>query len=216
MSEIYVKAKQDSYNTFPDGVGGEIRTNRRGELVVNNWKVQAALDGRVFNFANLTPATLITGTVAYAATTPNIIMVVPTGTTMIPIRANFSIVDSAGTDNTIIIGCDTADLYTSGGIAGSALNNLRTNDPNTSALTTAKNGDTAIVMVDPAASERLLYNWANAFADTVGGRVVVWEPEVPPVLIGPATFFAYVYSTGTAMEYEYSIQWIEIPSTNVV
>lgn len=199
----------------PNDSDGAIAIDSMGNIITCDW-IQARINaGYGYNFANLTPDTLCTGATSYVATTPAIILVIPTGTVMVPFYLNIALEDSAGTDNHITVGCDTADLYTSGGIAGSALNSLRTTGGGTSAVSTAKNGDTAIVMVDPGAGERTLDDWVNAFADAVTEppRVYIWEPERPPALIGPATFYAYIYGS-TAPEYQYVVQWVEIPTAN--
>jgi len=216
MASSDTLVKQDSYEAAKDGTGGLIRLNRRGELVSSDMMQQAALDGRCFNISLATPDTTATSSTSYAATDPAIIFTVPTGTTVIPYNATFSIEDAAGTDNYIIIGCDTADLYTSGGRAASTANNLRTDDPHTSNIGDIYEGDTAIVMVDPGAGERILWSWCDPFVDAAGAheQAIVWQPRVAPVLVGPATFFVYIYGS-TAPEFTFHIQYAEIPTANV-
>jgi len=212
------RVRELTYSNFEEDEGGEIRINKRGELIVTDWKEQAALDGRCFNFANLTPDTLITGTVDYAAATPEIIIVVPVGTTILPYYVCITHEDQAGTLNNIKVGFDTGNLYTSGGTVGSAINNLRTDDPFKSAITTAKNGHVAIVMVDPTASERFMFHWVDPFvhADDRGGHYIIeWKPRVSPVLVGPATFYVYDYSATTGAAYEYVVQWVEVPTASI-
>jgi len=200
---------------YPNDSDGSISLDSMGNLIDCDW-IQARINaGYGFNFANITPDTTITGSTSYAATDPAILVQIASGTTMVPFYVNIALEDSAGVDNYVVIGCDTAALYASGGgTAGSALNSLRTTGGGTSAAT-GYNGKTAIVMTDPGATERTLYNWVNQFADvaTDPPRVIVWEPKYPPVLIGPATLYVYVYG-GTAPEFQYSVQWIEIPTAN--
>lgn len=201
---------------YPTGSEGSISLDSMGNVINCDWIQHRINSGYGFNFANITPDTTITGTVNYAATTPCILLSIPTGYTMVPFYINISIEDSAGTDNHILVGCDASDLYSSGGsTAGSALNCLRTSGGGTSAAT-GYNGKTAIVMTDPTATERSLFHWCNAFADanTEPPRVVTWQPQYPPVLIGPSTLYVYVYSASTAMEFEYSVQWVEFLSTS--
>lgn len=207
--------KQDSFPSYGEDVGGRLRLNRRGELVVNDFLQQAAIDGRCFNIALATPDTTASASTSYVATDPAIIFTVPTGTTVIPYHLNVCLEDAAGTDNYIIVGCDTADLYTSGGRAASTANNLRSDSPHTSNVGDIYEGDTAIVMVDPAAGERTLWSWCDPFVDAAGAHtgVVVWEPRVAPVLVGPATFYVHIYGS-TAPEFSFSIQYVEIPTVN--
>ena len=214
--DIRTNVRQDSNNVFAEGTNGEIRLNRRGESVSMDTLQQLAIDGRCFNISLATPDTTATASTSYAATDPAIIFTVPTGTTVIPYEATFSIEDRAGTDNYIIIGCDTADLYTSGGRAASTANNLRTDDAQTSNIGDIYEGDTAIVMVDPAAGERILWSWCDPFADEgdASHMPIVWSPRVAPVLVGPATFFVHIYGS-TAPEFTFHIQYAELPTTNV-
>ncbi len=217
MGSGYIESKvgEGSLPAYASDSAGALALNRMGHVVGIDWVQQMVNVGRGFNFTNITPDTLIQSSTSYAATDPSIIMVCPTGTTMIPFRVDISIEDAAGTDNHIIIGFDTADLFTSGGTAGSALNNLRTDSPYTSQLSTAKNGHSAITMVDPTATERIVFHYISAFADATTSPPMepTWEPKYCPVLVGPATLFVYMYAS-TAQMYEYNVQWIEIPTTN--
>ena len=212
------RVRELTYPSFTEGDGGEIRQNKRGELIVIDWKEQAAIDGRCFNWSHLTPDTLITGTINYTATVPGLQVVVPVGTTILPYYTCITVEDAADTDYHIKIGFDTGNLYTSGGLDGSAINNLRTDSPFQTAIKTAKNGDSAITGVDPGASERFLFHWVDQFAmaDDRGGHYIIeWKPRVCPVLVGPATFYAWVYGATSAQEYQYVVQWIEVPTAVV-
>lgn len=208
--------QQNSYSAHPDGTAGAIRLNRRGEIVTNDFIQQAILDGRGFNFANIAPDTLITGSTSYTNSDPCLLVTIAEDTTMIPFYLHIGIEDAGSTDNHITIGFDTADLYVSGGgTAGSTVNNLRSDAPVTSLTTYAKNGATAIVITDPGAGERIIYHHINPFQDEADKLYEInWEPRVCPVLVGPASFFVYVYGA-SAPTFEYSLQWIEIPTVSV-
>ena len=197
---------------------GRVSLNRMGHKVGNDWVQDLVNQGRGFNFAQITPDTLLTASTSYAATDPSIILVIPQGTVMIPFYCQVSFEDADGVDNHVIIGYDTGDLFVSGGIAGSALNNLRADSPYTSVMKTAKNGDTAIVMTDPGAGERIVFHYTDAFpdVDTSPAGVIPWEPKRVPVLVGPATLFVHIYAGGTAQEYQYQVKWVEIPAFSFV
>jgi hypothetical protein len=202
-----------------DGADGKVWLGRDGALVIKDWYTAMAEEGRVFNIALATPDTTMTGDVGYVVTSPGIAAVVPEGTVMIPVHLDVCFEDAAGTDNYIIVGCDEGDLGLSGGTAVSACNNLRTDNPHASAISTKLACDTAaIAMTDPGASERTLFTYVNAFADATTSPPiqVVWEPRTPPVLVGPSTFYVYIYATSTAPEFSFSLQWVELPKNAVV
>lgn len=214
MAETQVR--ELSYPAYEEGDGGKMRQNKRGEIIVNDWKVQAAMDGFAYNWSQLTPDTMITGTVGYTNTIPGLMVIVPPGVTMLPVYLGVTREDATGTDNWIAVGFDEGDLRNSGGIDGSAINNMKTDGPK-SKIALAKNGDTAIAMLDPGATERICFQHVDAFAhaDDRGGHYLIeWKPRVSPVLVGPATFFAYHYAGTTACEYAYTMQWIEIPTAS--
>ena len=212
------RVRELTYSAFEEGDGGEIRQNKRGELIVVDWKEQAAIDGRCFNWSHLTPDTLITGTINYTATVPGLMVIVPVGTTILPYYVCITAEDATGTDNWVKVGFDDGSLINTGGLDGSTINNLRTDSPFTTAIKTAKNSGSAITMVDPADSERFLFHWIDAFAmaDDRGGHYVIeWKPRVSPVLVGPATFYAYIYAGTSGQDYQYVVQWIEVPTASV-
>ena len=211
---LETQVNQEKLPAYLEGRSKPFRLNKRGELVVSDWLQQAALDGYCFNVAEATPDTLLTGDVGYVATRVGFLLSVPSGVTVFPYWVNVAIEDSAGTDNYIIIGCDDSILYASGGTtACSTINNVRTDNPRAS-VCTAYNSDNELIITDPGASERILFTWHNAFADvaTDDPRVIVWEPLLIPKLVGPASFFFYSSATGTAQEFNFSVQWAEIPT----
>ena len=201
-----------------DGSVGGPWFSRDGAAVIKDWYTAMAEEGRVFNIANLVPDTCHTGDVGYVATSPGLAAVVPEGVVMIPFHFDICFEEAAGTDNYIIIGCDEGDLGVSGGTAVSACNNLRTDNPHASVITTKLGASAAVAMTDPGATERTLFTYVNAWADNTGSPPiqVVWEPKAPPVLVGAATFYAYVYATTTAPKFSFSLQWIELPKSAVV
>ena len=201
-----------------DGVSGMGWFSRDSAMVVKDWYTAMAEEGRVFNIGLATPNTTMTGDVDYVNTSPGIAVVVPEGVVMIPVHFDICFEDATGTDNYIIIGCDEGDLGVSGGTAVSACNNMRTDNPIASAISTKVASDSAITITDPGASERTLFTWVCAFADDTEDAPmhVVWEPKAPPVLVGAATFYVYVYAATSAPDFSFSLQWVELPKSAVV
>lgn len=211
MKQIETQVHSATLPAYKRYTPGKITLNRMGYPSLVDWKQALINDGRGYALAVATPDELETASVNYAATDPFILLVVPRGTTMVPLSATITSEDAVGTDNWVSVGFDTADLYTSGGRSDVHTFNLRTDDAHGSTIVKAYSGDTAIVMVDPGASERMVFHHCDAFlnAVTLPPKVVRWEPKRKPVLVGPATFFVYVYSVGTPMAVQYVVQWVE-------
>lgn len=188
----------------------EIRLNKTGATVTKGWLEQGVSDGCVYVIQQATPDTLLTGSATYAATDPAIIFTVPKGVTVIPHYLMVSFEDTTDSDNYVTVGFAPQDLYISGGLASSTANNLNTSDPRKSNISDIFNGDTAIVMKDPAGNERICYTKCVPFVDinTSEPYIAEWKPSVPPVLVGPATFFTYIYGQ-TAPEFQFTLQYSE-------
>jgi len=201
-----------------DGVVEKIWAARDGSVITMPWLLAMAMEGRVFNCSLASTATKMTGAVDYGATHPGICMVIPTGSTMIPVHLDVHCQDAAGTDTSIVVMVDSGDLYASGGTAVAAVTNLRTDSPYASVVTKKYASDSAITITDPGIGETILYTYENAFADatTSPPMILDWNPMPPPVLVGPATFLVYTYATTTAVEFGFSIQWVELPSNSIV
>ena len=194
---------------------GKMTLNRMGNPIRMDWKQALVNDGRGYMLANASPDLVVSGSVNYAATDPVILMVVPSGFTIMPFCVTVALENATGDDNWVSIGFDTGDLYTSGGEAVALIvNNLRSDSPYGSSVCKAYSGGTAIVMVDPAAGERMIFHWVDPFAatDKRACGVVQWEPKYCPVLVGPASFFVYVYAATTAPDIQCGIQWVEFES----
>jgi hypothetical protein len=195
---------------------GEMWLGRDGSVVGMDWFTAMALEGRVFNAALATPDTTMTGETAYDPTHPSIVIDVPEGVAFMPVHVDICYED-AYTDSYIVLGAEDIATYSAGGTAISACNNLRTDSPHSSAVTSKYAGDSQITATDPGPSERTLFSYVNAFADatTSPPMQVVWEPKTPPVLVGPASFYAYCYGN-TGPEFSFSVQWVELPKDAVV
>jgi len=200
-----------------DVESGQAWFSRDGSTITMDWYTAMALEGRVFNVALAVPDTVQTGEDAYDPTHPSILLDVPDGSVFIPVHVDICYEDASSTDNYIIIGCEDICTYVSGGTAVSACNNLRTDNPYASAITAKYTGDSQLTATDPGVTERILFSYVNAFLDatTSPPMQVIWEPKSPPILVGPASFFAYCYGAA-APEFSFSIQWVELPKSAVV
>ena len=196
-----------------------IRINKIGSPVTKSSLDQSVTDGRAFNIAMATPDTLLTGTVGYAATTPGIIFTVPDEVTVLVHEVQVTAEDMGGTNNYVTIGYAPGDLYVSGGIASSTANCLNSSVGTKSMVGDVLNGDTAIVMRDPAGKGRIVYNkcWPFLDVNTSEPKIARYKPRTSPVLVGPATFFVYIYNTaGTACEYQFNLRYTEYATSEII
>ncbi len=214
MSYIETEVHSASLPAYRRGTPGKITLNRMGNPGRIDWKEALGNDGRGYMLTDASPDDVTSGSINYTATDPAFLAVIPQGHTMLPTSMVVSFENALGTDNWVSLGFDTGDLYTSGGDAVLTAKNLRTDDAFGSTVLKAYSGGTAIVMADPGASERMIYHWVNAFADTndMPPNVVEWAPKHSPVLVGPATFFAYIYAATTAPDVKFTFQWVEFES----
>ena len=127
--------KQNSYLDYAEGQERPARSNRRGELVVANNYQQFVQDGRVFcvNVGTGTaPATFVG---AYVATTPDVYIYVPLGTTIIPLFIQVSY-EAVGTESTMeIVATASVTGDSSAGGTGLTIYPMRLDNPRSSACT---------------------------------------------------------------------------------
>ena len=46
-------------------------------------------------------------------------------------------------------------------------------------------------------------------------QAMVYKPEVPCVLVGPASFVVYSYATTTQPSYFFQVIWAELPTSHI-
>lgn len=224
--EIKTSVRQESYSIHSDGEQGLVRLNRRGELVVPDWMTQLVLDGRVFNASNAVQET----DEAFAETgrgtnniNPSILMDVPNGKTAIPLELIVDLGNTPGTsvDMNFTINTDDAVRYVSGGAAITPIN-MRKDKPRTSGCP-VYSGSTQIVASSNTDDDTIWNTMveAEATARTVvsGIPLVFWtaKTNIPPVLIGPASFLFFMMAASTNdQEMYWSLKWAEFDTTEVV
>ena len=198
--------------------GAPIRINKIGSPVTKSSIDQSVTDGRAFTVQQATPDTLLTGSTSYVATDPSIIFTVPEHMTVRVHEVQVEIEDMAGADNHITMGYASGDLFVSGGIASSTANCLNSSVGGVkSAIGDILNGDTAIVMLDPADKERIVFTKCMPFLDvnTTWGIGADYKPPISLPLVGPATFFVYIYG-GTAPEYQFNLRYTEYLTDEII
>lgn len=106
MAYEIVKVRQNTYEVYSEGQERVARGNRRGELVSIPSFLQASFDKKVFQASIGTASTPVSfAKTAYDADQPQLVIDVPSGTTIVPLELEITLEDSAGTDNEVIWGC---------------------------------------------------------------------------------------------------------------
>ena len=205
--------QQDSYVTAPDNSLMAPRMTRRGELVLNDFVLQALFDGRVYCSSDADENDTITGQTSFAATTPTLLLRVPSGTTAIPLWLHL---DQAGTVAggiiSVLMSYDRIDRFSSGGTS-ETITPMHTSRPNTAA-STLYSGATATA----ATEARLLYA-ATLDQDVTDPNLTesihlhALKDFYPPLLVGPAALLVFTFATvGVGPTWNWSIGWIEMSS----
>ena len=205
--------KQSNYPLYQEGTAGELRLNRRGELVTVPLLVELVDDGRVFVASDADENDTVTGQTSFLATTPTFLLKVPTGTTA---RVLWVHLDQAGTvaggPITAVLSFDRADRYASGG-ASETIRHMRTDQPN-SATCTLYSGATAAAATDACALKHITLDQdvtdpnQTKSVHEIGGVTFV-----SPLLVGPAAFLVFTYAGTTGPTWNWSIGWAEMSTT---
>lgn len=194
------------------------RARRDGTLVTVDLMHALAEDGRVFSANMGTVTTPITFLVT-AANRPDAWVRVPSGTTIFPIALHLALEDFAGTDTELDVRIAQNDIGngTSSG-ADVGPRTLRTDAPRTSNCVARQlaTGDTT-AETNPLSVYRLTVNTANAAGnDIAGSRSANRAMLGYPVLVGAATWEAFVAATTTQATGFVVVTWGEVPSNTVV
>lgn len=221
--EIKTSIRQESYSLGGEGEVGQMRLNRRGELVTIDQYQQWVFDGRVYllsNIARETPAAMGTASATFSDTDPALLVDVPNGTTMVPLEI---ILNTAGTVGggviRVLITVDNKVRYTSGGVA-IPKQNMRFDEPRSSACP-AYEGTTDIVAA--GAGDNITLHGAyieDDVATTPYGTStrMHWfaRESIAPVLVGPASLVIYAYAGSTQPSFFFVIKYAEFATTEVI
>lgn len=224
--------QQASKYIIPDGSANKLYASRRGELFTQDWIQAAILEGRGF-IANV--GALSTPVVGGGAGTivdldqPEFGMIIPDGTTIIPIRLAIQLTTpllATDADEVEALAfVDTTAATVAAALDGTWANtitpkNMRIALTNrNSSLCTVKSVCSADT-TDPTESIDLCH--IQLTGDVQGTPAtalftrneLLYEPKNPPMIVGPASLFAYwggTVATSAFMQFF----WIEIPSIQV-
>ena len=217
MANFDTIIQQTTHPAFAESVAGQVRLNRRGEIVTPDFYQQLVLDGRVYQINNAAVETAdAIGTTSFATngTNPAIYVGVPSGTTIMPLEIRLAQGGTIATDAfTTVIAFEDAALYSSSGTAKTPIN-LRTDRANTSVAVcyvsptvTAPSDDASLhagiytqMVADPVHSDQSLYWSARDF--------------LAPVLIGPASLLVYAYTATVGPSFYWRVVWAEFATVS--
>ncbi len=212
-----------------DGTQVDVRGTRDGAMFTSPWLTALAFEGRCFGANIGTGTTPVQTTTAWAATTPDLYIQVPAGTTIIPvfIEITWEDTDSAGTWD--VIATLSSVIDTSPGGNALTIHNMRTDKPVKSLCTAVS---IATTVTTPYTGNFLEF-WrgtAGFAADAFNGTTnqtselstrTAWnlkDAVVPPVIVGEGSLSIWATnSTGaTGVTGWVTAIWAEVPSTSIV
>lgn len=217
------ETRQNTLLASPEGMAPTWPFTKMGIPVVGSKWDALALGGFMFNAHENTIGTPLTGQAIDAGgivlTAPAIRLTVPSGKVMLPRRLNLSVLTAAGTLNEAAVVVSDGDSYTSGGTALITPLNWRTDDPRATALTNRYHCSGSAIVEAALTSPRKLFGRVLGIAFQAAAEPAQlqidkeWDDFIP--IVGPASFLVYLGAAGTALTYEFSLDWAEIDSVNV-
>jgi len=220
MTDSRTLVTQTNYPAYADGTDGDIRINKRGEIVPADWIQQLVDDGRVFIVSNQAMETARDiGNAAYAETEGAISIDVATGTTLIPLEVMLYQGGAVATaDVTVLFTLDDSARITSGNIATPRNYLINATEPQETTSTVYFHDESGTDMVIVAPGEDTTFYAKMQAEALVGGdnQDVHWSARefIAPHIKGPGNFTIYWYGTGNPEGF-YHIVWAEIPTANM-
>ena len=212
MSDLYIPfANTNSMVNAGNAGRRAVEGTRDGAIFTADYKMKLALMGRILvvNAGTITtPLTwLITG-----ANRPDVVLRVPTGTTIIPFTVEMVLEAAAGTATELDIRMAQNDI----GIGTSSAASIgpigmRSDVPFTSAVVARQlyTGD-ATAETNPVSLHR--QTWPLAQASGLMPYSDYWNPTAPPILVGPASLEVFLAATTTQATGYCQIIFGEVPS----
>lgn len=151
---------------------------------------------------------------AFDADQPQLVVDVPAATTIVPLTAELTLQDSAGTDTTMALLAATVNVGAGTSTAVTPVNahfgHSRTSDCSVYSLYTANGTDPA------TGTEQWLDHTVYAFADATTDPVKKFEVALEPVEIdGTGSFVVYIFATTTAPAGFLKVRWLELPTAKL-
>lgn len=224
------RVRQNSYENYSEGQDRNFRINRRAEIVVADFWLQMALDGRMFGVDIATENDGVNSTVAIDDLLVWAVSDIAVGTVIIPCEAKVAVV--TWTTSTLLDFMLEADFgkqrYSSGGTAVTAAN-LRGDYPRAaSGVNRVNTGSNAGVTTSAKSTlhgadgslefhrHSIEVNWGNA-GDGIPDVGFTWratDAGAPPIIDGPGSFLFHLGAAVDVTAWGY-YSYAELPTASV-
>ena len=210
MSDLYVRAQQQSVGRASDGQWVALRGLRDGAPITAPWFVALAIEGAVYQVRLGTITAPLTGDVLVTDTAAESAAEAASGFTIIPLRLNVNIEALGGTLPQIEFKSVGA-LITTLGTAFIPLN-LRIGGPAASARAAVAAAGGVAVAAELNTTTRQHFSLTQTAA---GDQVINETFAVPPVLVGPASCYLQIGSVATGSTYFANYDFAELSSGDI-
>lgn len=213
--ELLGYVNQDSPRSESEGVWTGLKASKRGEVCCIDFYTQMALEGRAFQVRAGTITTPIAGDVVITDTKAEMASNIISGITFLPVYLNIGCRTAAGTLQEYAAKSVGAAVTT----AGTAFIPLPLYMGGIASMCSASTGTAGgvVVAAEVTTTTRRHWSYSNPLAIAAGSSktTLEWQPRMPPVIVGTASFYVQIAATTTAPEYYASYDYIELPTSAV-
>ena len=226
MSDLRIRRQVSSVTRgTDDDKWMNLRGTRDGAMISADWLTAMALEGRCFGINTGVDTTEDTFTAAYDASKPDILVTVPSGTTIIPVFVQVNFEDTGTVDimDVMAVASSVYDAATTDDDL--TIYNMRMDAPNSSNCQ-------AVAVVSAGGTTPLTGNFIEFWRGTAGKNAdafngnttpttqlvtrTAWNVKdsmVPPVIVGEGSLS--VYASAQAGKGFITCIWVEVPSTSI-
>lgn len=231
MAIVKTRARQDSgVARVDEGQNVEVRSTRDGTLFKADWKQAMVMEGRGFTINLGAFSTPVvgggSGALVIDIDCPEFVIGIPTGTSIMPLRVEIELLitpgvaDSDELDIVLAVDQDKVNAQATANVGTvPVIYNLNTLHSRASACWC--NQQYSGTMTDPVLDLELahvtkIFNVFGTGAIGVlwAGATMLYEPESPVIINGPAMLIGYFGGT-KAMSGFACVQWLELPTTMI-
>lgn len=216
-NQLEVLVNQASPRALSEGVWGDLKGTKRGEVCVVDFYTEMALEGRIYHVCAGTIVAGITGDVAITDTDAEMCADALTGTTIMPIEAMITW-QAVGGDELECAGKSVGTLSTSGTLFIPLP--IKAGGPACRAIARVDGAGILQVAAEVTTTTRQHFHYSEEFVgddvnEPAPWNPVVWIPRIPPVLKGEACFYLQIASATGGPTYFAHFNFIELPTVSV-